>query len=255
MSGKESEDQDLKAFEAALGSLRPRTDRLDPSFRAELVEEATGPHPQPLSQRERGETSGPLSLWERVASTSPLSLWERVRVRASGTHGKSPCTNPSGHCFLCIHCGSEAAMRGRGRSAWPAALVATASLSAVLLVLLLGERASQVERHEMVTTVAVPNDLSLADAVANDMRLAVSGFGTGNERILSAADWQLPDDVAPRGKFLVSRNTRSVKDMQTNEAAFTNHEFLRRLLKNPGADVDASDLPVPKPSNSAGSRS
>jgi hypothetical protein len=42
------------------------------------------PHPQPLSQRERGESVS-LSLWERGESVS-LFLWERVRVRENLEH-------------------------------------------------------------------------------------------------------------------------------------------------------------------------
>ena len=137
MFGEENDEQNLKAFEAALRSLRPRADRLDPALRAELAAQAKGPHPLPLSQRERGETPGPLSPSERVGTTGPLSLWERVRVRALGAAKTSSCTNPSGHLFLCIYCGSDAVqVRGAGRWAWPAALSTVTAVAAILLAML-----------------------------------------------------------------------------------------------------------------------
>ena len=58
-------------------------------------------------------------------------------MRAFGA-GKTPaCPNPSGHRFLCIYCGSEAApVRGAGRWAWPAALSAMTAAAAILLAML-----------------------------------------------------------------------------------------------------------------------
>ena len=59
MSGakNENENEDLKAFEAALGSLRPRTDRLDGRWRSLLAKEAslTAALPSPVGRGAGGE--------------------------------------------------------------------------------------------------------------------------------------------------------------------------------------------------------
>ena len=41
MFGEEKQNEDMKAFEAALAALRPRADGLDPRWRFLLAEEAT----------------------------------------------------------------------------------------------------------------------------------------------------------------------------------------------------------------------
>ena len=131
MSGEEykNEDQNLKAFEAALAALRPRTDRLDRRWRSLLAKEAA------LSAE---------STTERQAA-GPLSLWERVRVRA-------PCVNPAGHRFVCIHCGNEGSgPSGFRRLAWPTAFSGMTAVAAVLLVMFAARSAPQMDRQGVPT--------------------------------------------------------------------------------------------------------
>jgi hypothetical protein len=135
----ENQNEDLKAFEAALGALRPRSDRLNADWRSLLAEEASLTGELASEQFEKQEPAGPLS------GHQPKVGRERVRVRAFGLGNTTSCTNPAGHRFLCVHCGSDAApVRGPGRWAWPAALSTTTALAAILLVMLVTRREPQI---------------------------------------------------------------------------------------------------------------
>ena len=65
---RENKNEELTAFEAALRSLRPRADRLDPSWRAELAKQAAlGPR----SFGERAGSKGPASAAHPAARIPP----------------------------------------------------------------------------------------------------------------------------------------------------------------------------------------
>jgi hypothetical protein len=115
---RKNKKEELTAFEAALRSLRPRADRLDPSWRAELAKQAA---------------LGPRSFGERAGSKAP------------GVGSTSCCTNPSGHRYVCVYCGHDAAFaRSGGRWLWPATLLATTAVAAVLLTMLIARWQPQV---------------------------------------------------------------------------------------------------------------
>ena len=101
MFDKETKNEDLRAFEAALGALRPRSDRLDDRFRAALTKEACVTSPLPP-----GEGQGEGSAIDGI------------------------------HRFVCLYCGSDAPVGRLGRRwAWPAAFSAMTAAAAVMLVL------------------------------------------------------------------------------------------------------------------------
>ena len=123
MFGKKESDEELKAFEARLAALRPRADRLDPQWRSVLEKECL---PSPLGRGAGGE-GGIESQSPPSPSALTLTLSRRERGR---------CTAPAGHCFVCVHCGSEATLSVRRRWPWPVAFSAMTSAAAVLLVML-----------------------------------------------------------------------------------------------------------------------
>ncbi len=254
MFGEEDEEQDLKAFEAALGSLRPRADRLDCLWRDVLAKEAaiaseSGGEPQPtgpLSLWERVKPTGPLSLWERAKSTGPLSLWERVRVRALGAGRTTSCTNPSGHRFLCIYCGSDAALvRGAGRWVWPTALTTMTAIAAVLLVMLVTHSERQVavqggnQGHatrassivQLQANPVAPEKRSREDWLAmGSVPHARQDSDTDETSYLTLRDQVLRDGVES-WKIPVSA---VVTTARTTESPLSYREQLDRLLKQQG---------------------
>ena len=206
----ENENEDLKAFEAALGALRPRTDRLDGGWRALLAKEA-------------------------------------VRVRAFGAGRTSSCTNPSGHRFLCVYCGSDAArVRGPGRWAWPAALSTMTALAAILLVMLVARWQPQIAAQGTKQGTAAPASAIVqghANPAGPEKRqmpgdwLAMGnvprppqGSGTEEMPYLALRDQVLRDGV----ESWKSPVSPVVTTTRTTEAPLSYREQLDRLLKQEG---------------------
>ncbi len=128
MSSKtnENENEDLKAFEAALGALRPRSDRLDRRWRsllaqeASLTEEQHLPSPDQPSVGARRGAGGEGHAATASDETTALTLALSRRERGPNTR----CVNPTGHQFICIYCGSAAPISGTCRRwGWPTALL------------------------------------------------------------------------------------------------------------------------------------
>jgi hypothetical protein len=120
MFGKKKTDENLKAFEARMASLRPRADRLDARWQS-LVEKETAL---------MGEKSLP----------SPIG-------RGAGGEG---CELIGGHQFMCIRCGIAAPSPSAIRNwAWPGALAAMTGVAAILLVMLV-----VAERHPIASPSA-----------------------------------------------------------------------------------------------------
>ncbi len=217
----ENENEDLKAFEAALGSLRPRTGRLDPSLRAELAKHAS--------------VLGPLS------GHQPEVGRERVRARAFGLGRTPSCTNPSGHRFLCIHCGSDAApVRGPGRWIWPAALSTMTATAAVLLAMFVTRSQLPITRPADLEGAATPaasvaqqqpSPVFFEDGRSSDYRLVTGSSprppnnpGTDEMSYLSLRDQVLRDGVES-WKFSVSpvATTARTKDAAEAPSAIENN--------------------------------
>jgi hypothetical protein len=210
MFGEENKEQDLKAFEAALRSLRPRTDRLDSQWRNVLAKEAT------------------------VASEL-------------GAGSTSSCTNPSGHLFLCIYCGSDAVRpRGAGRWAWPAALSTVTAVAAILLAMLVtrsepqialrgGQQGAATLSPSVVQQPAHPAAVDNGRVPEDQLAMGSVGrrpqnFGTEEMSYLALRDQVLRDGVES-WKFPVSA---VVTTARTTEGPLSYREQLERLLKQQG---------------------
>jgi hypothetical protein len=123
MSEKEEQNEDMNAFEAELGSLRPRTDRLDPGWRSLLSEK--------LADTRR--------LCFGITSTgdAPCSSKSQLATDVMLKHKLRDCSNPAGHEFFCIHCGGTAPTASRARRwDWPTAFSTMTAVAATLLVML-----------------------------------------------------------------------------------------------------------------------
>jgi hypothetical protein len=237
MSGEtnENENEDLKAFEAALGALRPRTDRLDRRWRWLLAKEAS------LSAAIASD-----AVRERP-SNDPLSLWERVRVRAFGAGKLQSCASPLGHQFVCIHCGSVAPIsRIVRRWAWPAALSTMTAIAAILLVMLVTRSEPQIAVQEDKQGTAIPassvvqrqaNPASLENGLASGYWLAMGdaprpprSSGTDEMCYLTLRDQVLRDGV----ESWKSPVSPAVRSAMTTESPLNYRELLDRLLEQQG---------------------
>jgi hypothetical protein len=227
MSGEtnENENEDLKAFEAALSSLRPRTDRLDCRWRSLLAKEATltaeTEIPIPAGSGKGGED----------ALTLALSQKERRQVRC--------CIDPTGHRFVCVRCGTEAiALSGFRRCRLPVALAAATSAAVVLLVMFVTHRvpssapsgssgsSSSVaagQTHSFTSTEGV----SLSELAEDNV--GQSRFG-GGEGTMSYAC--LRAQVFRHGvEWLDHRPSRAAIPMTSPDEPLSNREFLGRVLE------------------------
>jgi hypothetical protein len=213
MSEKESQNEDLNAFEAELASLRPRTDRLDPRCRSRLAEKL----PSPFGRGAGGEGLGDDAL------TLTLSQWARGRTEV--------CDNPAGHEFLCIHCGSAAPKTGRARRlAWPAAFSTMTAVAALLFVMLATRPAPQ--SAAVVDEQAKPASLEMEQmqgywlAAQNSSR-PLDVFGENESPYLS-----LRNQVVRYGvESWKSPVSAVATEVRAAEAPLSYREQLDRLLK------------------------
>jgi hypothetical protein len=203
MSNKKDESEDLKAFEAALRALRPRTNRLDGRWRSQLVEMLPSP----------------------VGSEAAASLPSPVG-RGVGGEG---CEFSGGHQFVCIHCGSDAPVAcGIRHWAWPAAFSTVTAVAAILLVMLVTRLEPQ---------MAVPSSEKPKQGPVLEYGLAEANASRGP--LVSGADempyLKLRDQVLRDGveswKFPVSP---VVTAAGTTEGPLSYREQLDRLLKQQG---------------------
>jgi hypothetical protein len=216
MSGKEykNEDENLNAFEAALRSLRPRADRLDPRWRSLLAEEARR---SCFSMTTTGdESSLPVDYDD-----------EDVMLK----HNLQGCKRSGGHRFVCIRCGRDAPTnRGLRRWTWPAAFSTMTAVAAVLLAMLV------IRTEPRIAGTAIPS-LPSGNEIENgrpaESWLAGTNlsrrppvFGTDEMSYLTLRDQVLRDGVeswkSPASAVVVTRTT---------ESPLTYREQLDRLLK------------------------
>lgn len=231
MPDNEKRDRHLKAFEADLAALRPRTDRLDPGCRARLAEEAA-----------EHEESGRLCFsitGHGEGATPGASSGAGVMLK----HNLQSCANPAGHEFVCLHCGSAAPLDSRARRwAWPAALSAMTAVAAVLLVMLTTHWGPQVtkqaDQHDMAspapTVAAEPENLESAPAsgyglaVGDFSRPALTVRGEGMSYLT------LRDHVLRYGVEASDLPTAAAVSGKASEGPLTQRELLKRLLGQQG---------------------
>ena len=209
MSRDEEQERDLKQFEAELASLVPRRDRVDPAWGSYLAEKAA----------ER--------LGTAAARTGPV---ETVR-----------CEGRSGHVFVCVYCGRSAdRSAGVGRWAWPASLAAMTSVAAVLLVMLVAGRGVRViDRTAGPPPAGAAPHAVIANSFGDDAySVALQPWRDGNQRILTAADRILPDNFLARSNSLAYNGHSLSKNIDAGERPLTSSEFLRHILRQPGAAGD-----------------
>jgi hypothetical protein len=197
MSDKETESQDLKAFEAALAALRPRTDRLDSRFRDFLVN----------------------------SFSSPVG-------RGAGGEG----CDAGRHRFICIYCGSDPPVDdGIRRWAWPAAFSTMTAVAAILLALLatrsepkiaLQEDGKGTAQQSAINNPGEGRAFGYGLAEANASRPPVV-LGTDEMSYLTLRDQVLRDGVES-WKFPVSTSATAAR---TTERPLSYREQLDRLLK------------------------
>jgi hypothetical protein len=231
MFDKKESNEDLKAFEARLAALRPRADRLDPAWRSLLEKEAilaagaraSRPLVETKASRPLGEDTGDRGetpLCFPAGGTPPFH-------QAGGTPALrvGKCTNPAGHRFLCVHCGSEARAAAR-RWPWPAALAAMTCAAAVLLVMLATQQAPPGSPAGSPGNAVSP--LNLADGAVAGQHGADVGENTASYlclrgQILShGVEWldrPLPTPYVPT---------------TSTDKPLTSREFLDRLIEEQG---------------------
>jgi hypothetical protein len=228
MSGKEGDNRELKALEAALGSLHPRADKLDPQWRSLLAEEAS----------------------RLVAGATQQAVEPPMRGLT--------CVDPAGHRYVCLNCGTD--MPARRTWAWPAVTGAVASLAAVLLVMLAlqptPQRGNQTIGLDALNAAAnvssslAGNEDQQATALRDDtVRSAVDRHGW---TILSVADIARHDDFVTQPHFAMNvRNNGAPAtsiDMEA-DSKLTCAALMRQLL-TASDDAEASGGSVSRPPSS-----
>jgi hypothetical protein len=209
MFDHEETDQDLKAFEARLASLRPRTDGLDLTYRAMLEKEA---------RRLCFSITPADQQHPRAASRSENTVMLKHNLRA--------CTDPAGHRFVCVHCGNEASVSTRRRWAWPAALAAMSGVAAVLLAML-------VLPHMYPAPTAGRFDVAASPAnLAED---AQAGWPTRRDDEDKTSYLCLREQVLRHGVEWPDRpQARTSGPTAPTEGPLTNRELLDRLIEEQG---------------------
>jgi hypothetical protein len=204
----ENTDPEIKAFEAALASLRPRADRLD-ERRREVLAEMDLPSPdQPSVGARRGAGNAILP--------SPFG-------RGAGGEG---CVDPSGHQFLCIHCGIAFQKR---RWAWPAAFSAMSAIAAVLLVMLTVRSSTPIaERTDKPRSEYAPTS---DDRLAEDNAMPILRVHPSDEMPYLALRNQILRDGVDSWKQPVSTVATAVGPPET---PLSYREQLNRLLQQEG---------------------
>ena len=161
--------------------------------------------------------------YERIGSDQSQDAFEAVlsalrpRVDRSGrsefipfgpTTGtaSSKCVHPAGHEFVCIYCGGAPLFLSRARRwAWPAALAAMTAAAAVLLALIISDRAARIALNETKPAAATANPTHLTDSrrprqqadktIASQVAFGRLAFRRHPGQILSVADVLVIDDL------------------------------------------------------------
>lgn len=195
MSGKEEQDENLKAFEAALAALQPRADRLDGRWRELLAKEA--------------------SLPAYEAGTRP------------------PCASPAGHQFVCIQCGIAAPVPSVVRHwVWPTALAGMTTIAAILLIMLVVAKEPPIASPFVAQQPAnrsVSEKVQIADfrrAMSDSTRSPLAS-GVGEAAYLRLRGQILRDGV----ESWKSPVSEVVTAARASEVPLSQREQLQRLLK------------------------
>ena len=233
MSGEKEEREELEAFEAALASLRPKGDRLDPRWREFLAKQA--------------------SLTAAMASGQAPELLEAM----SQGHGAS---DGAPFCAFCGRTGPTP--KGVRRWAWPAAFAAMTTVAATLLVMLAsrpgpqiaadpGDAVSPTVAQENGQTPAKPSPEATPTRSERAARTAVLSHHPKRSRRPPAASYpQLLDKVMAQGLAAWEPpSAGALEDWQMARAPLSSRELLNRLLHE-ARPVNSPPSPTRNPSNS-----
>jgi len=224
---------------------------------------------------------------EQPSHRSWLGVKRIFANAATEFRASAPRSHPAGHQFVCVHCGSEA-QRASGAHRWgrPAALAALASAAAVLLIVFLANRPTEIAERKIerspngpavaqgekalaimpdgespgpikATTTSEPTLASDADrgkieGLARWQRNPSSRLDTHG--ILSASDTELRDDPSPHGDPSISRNAVSVFDIESTDAQLRYGAILHCILRESGVSGGGLDQSIMQPLNSTRSK-
>jgi len=168
MFDNENQDEDLKAFEASLGSLHPRADGLDRRWRFLLAQEAAF-----------NQNLGDSRLCFSITSLDdePVSPEGGAESNVMLKYNLRGCDDAMGHQFVCSRCGDaiSSGRREKHRWAWPTAFSAMTAAAAILLVALVVRSGLQTAVTPGEQGMAVPST-----SAAQDQPSAVSWLADGN---------------------------------------------------------------------------
>jgi hypothetical protein len=159
-------------------------------------------------------------------------------VRASGTGESSACTDPAGHRFLCIHCGSEATRPGVVRWLAPAAFSALSAAVAVAVTMIVVRPGPQTPAPALVAQrsrpAAVPSSRGPENGwVTESPRRPADDSGSEKASYLSLRDQVLRQGVES-WPLPASSVVLTEKAKHTAETPITHQEQLSRLLDEQG---------------------
>lgn len=198
MSDKEDQDENLKAFEAALAAMQPRTDRLDGRWRELLAKEAE------------------LSVLETAMPSS--------------------CASPAGHQFVCVHCGVAAPTPPAiCRWALPTALAGMTTVAAILLVMLVAAKERPIASQPSFQLPASPTFAERKKM--SEFRQAMSDGARSPlaSNVGDASYLKLRDQVLRNGvDSLKPAVSEFVTAARATEAPLNYREQLQRLLEEQG---------------------
>lgn len=234
MSGEKEEREELEAFEAALASLRPKSDRLDPQWREFLAKQA--------------------SLTAAQASGQGSELLEAMSLGHGAADGAP----------FCAFCGRTGPTpKGVRRWAWPAAFAAMTSVAVTLLVMLASRAGPQIagdpggaappvapeERREIPakpSPEATPARSELAVQT-----VALSHHPKRSRRPPAAPYPQLLDKVMAQGlDAWETPSAGAIEDWQMARAPLCSRDELLNPLLNEARPVNSPPSPTRNPSNS-----
>lgn len=230
MSGEENGTEPLKAFEAALGSLVPRRDRLDPRWRDFLAKAA--------------------SLAAAIAADEG----------ASPPQGGSQEGRPWSWLPFCAECRQAQPASARSRRwAWPAAFSAMTTVAAVLLVMLVSRPGPQIVEVpvpvEAAPRAAPPEDRDVApapsSAAAKTRKLVKDASRRSWIGYREPAAAPYPQLLAAEleGRFTWEPPAAgSAEDWQMARAPLSCRQLLEKLLNEPGPDNPLAPPPDSQPS-------
>lgn len=176
--------------------------------------------------------------------TESNSGWGAILAERAARRGSAdnvPCEGPSGHVFVCLHCGRGVDQSARiHRFAWPASLAVTASLAAVLFVMLLADRGPQ-RADRAVASRAIdpvaPTSAASTPRAAPD-RIATEHRGNGDQQALTSVEAGLVENFCARGNTLAFNDVTSVGRQTMVERRQSSFELIERMVCDPSAADD-----------------